>query len=120
MLQRLTILVRATGRRPSRRHAACGNDIFLQWWAGGVAHESAARLLDIGDGGASRMVDEPPPLGQSVRIRLERTGRTDWVDGRVIRRCGPQETAVEFDDVCPKSFFALATRGEQVPALLNP
>jgi hypothetical protein len=120
MLQLLTSLGRAIDRRASRRYETCGGSISLQWWTGGVAHEAAACLLNIGDGGASLMIDDPPPLGQSVRIRLERTGRTDWIDGRVIRRCGLHQIAVEFGGVCPKSFFAPTTRGDQAPPLPNP
>src|SRR5262245_54383852 len=112
MLQQLASLVRPTNRRSSHRYATCEARISLQWWDGGVAHESDARLLNLGGGGALLFASHPPPLDQSIRIRLERIGRSDWIDARVVRLCGLHEVAVAFRDVCPAGFSALTIRNE--------
>jgi hypothetical protein len=109
MLRLLTSLVGPTNRRASPRYATYEARISLQWWEGGLAHETTALLLNIGDGGALLRADHPPPLHQPIRVHLERPERADWVDARVVRLCGLHEVGVTFRDVCPKSFLALTT-----------
>jgi hypothetical protein len=108
MLRLLTSFDRTTNRRSFPRYATPGVRIAIRWWAAGAAIESAAALLNVGEGGALLLVDHPPPLHQDIRICLERkAGGADYIDGRVMRLGGYHKVAVSFRDVSPAQFLAL-------------
>jgi hypothetical protein len=64
-------------------------------------------LLNVGSGGALLLAERPPPLHHTIRLQLERTGRVDWVDARVVRLGGVHEVAVAFRDVSLEAFVTL-------------
>ena len=74
-----------------------------------MAIESAALLLNIGEGGALILADNPPPLHQAIRLRMERIRGADYIDAQVVRLCGLHEAAVAFRALSPAGFLALMT-----------
>ena len=115
MLQFLTSLGRSTNRRSSSRYATTDVRIALQWWARGVAIESAALLLNVGEGGALMLAGNPPPLHKAIRLRLDRIGGADYIDAQVVRVCGLHAVAVRFRDLSPERFLALMTSKGDTP-----
>jgi hypothetical protein len=107
VIRRFVCLDWSQNRRNSHRYASAEVRISLQWWEGNVAHESLALLLDVRRGGALLRAEHPPPLDQSIRLQLQRTGRADWVDARVVRLSGAHEVAVAFRDVSLEAFVTL-------------
>jgi hypothetical protein len=108
MLRLVPLFDRLADRRSSQRYATPGLRIAIRWWAEGAAIESAAALLNVGEGGALLLVDHPPPLHQNIRISLERkAGGADYIDARVMCLGGFYKVAVSFRDLSPAQFLVL-------------
>jgi hypothetical protein len=103
--------VASSDRRKSARQGARTNRACLEWSEGGEIRESAARLVDVGQGGALFLTESPPPLHQTVWCRLEGPAPTDWVPAKVVRHRGEHEVALAFADACRLDFTLAATLG---------
>jgi hypothetical protein len=97
-------------RRRSARHVARKNLACLLWSEGEI-RESAARLIDVSEGGALFLADHRPPLHLTVCCRLEGPAPTDWVTARVVRHRGEHEVGLAFTDACRFDFTLAATLG---------
>jgi hypothetical protein len=106
-------------RRRSARHVARMNLASLWWSEGGEIRESAARLVDVGQGGALFLTNSPPPLFKTIWCRLDEPAPTDWVTARVIRHGGEHEIGVEFTDACRFDFTMAATLGLNFDSLFR-
>lgn len=101
----------APDRRASPRHRAIANRARVEWLEGGQPRGSAARLVDIGRGGAMLVADRPPPLHRTVWIRIEEPTATDEVRATVVRHGGPDRVGLSFPDPGPYDLFLAATLG---------
>jgi hypothetical protein len=101
----------SSDRRRSARHVARKNLACVEWLEGGEIRESAARLVNVGQGGALFLTDSSPPLFKTIWCRLDEPAPTDWVTARVVRHGGENEIGVEFTDACRLDFTLAATLG---------
>lgn len=108
-----------TSRRTSDRHAVLENRARLTWWVGGEGHESAARLVNLSEGGALFIAESPPPLHHAVWCRLEEPTRTDWIKAIVVRHGEAQEIGLSFPTACPFDFTIAATLGLNFDSLFR-
>ena len=104
---------------PAVRRARVG------WWEEGVVRAVAARIVDIGIGGAAVELAKLPPPGQHVSLRLRsRRLPTGSIGAEVIhvaaRPAGTFLVRLAFDMPCPPALFEAATLGfDALEALLN-
>jgi hypothetical protein len=106
-------------RRLSPRDPAVANGARLEWWEGDTSRDTAARLVDISEGGALVVADVPPPLAQAVWLRVVDPAPTDWVKATVVRHGGPHEAGLAFADRCPADLYMAATLGINPVGLLG-
>ena len=98
-------------RRSHERMPAAANTANLEWWQGGSYRSSAARLVDISEGGAMLVAEQIPSLSQDLWLRLEGPVETHWIGGQVVRVAGTHDMAIAFDRPCPRDFFESAVLG---------
>lgn len=99
-------------RRSERRYPALDNTAHARWSHAGQDCTTAAQLMDVSRDGLLVLVDDEPPAGASVQIRLEEPIRTAWVEAVVteVRRMkqGPCQLRLAFATAPPAGFLALA------------
>jgi hypothetical protein len=98
-------------RRASIRQQAIPNRARVEWLGGGELHESEARLVDIGRGGALLVTDGPLPLAHRVWIRIDEPAPTDAVAAIVVRREASNRFGLSFPEPCPYDLHLAATLG---------
>src|SRR4051812_24071006 len=83
-------------RRASFRHKAIANRAWIEWLEWGEQRRSAARLVDISGGGAMLLADQPPPLSQTVWIRIDEPTETDEVQATIVRHGASNRVGLSF------------------------
>jgi hypothetical protein len=105
--------------RTSPRRSVLENRTRLEWCEGGEVYESAARLINLSEGGALLIAESPPPLGHVVWCRLEAPTPTDWIRANVIRQGDAREIGLSFPASCPDDFTLAATLGLNFDSLFR-
>lgn len=99
-------------RRGSRRYPALDNTAEVGWQYDGQLVTSSAQLMDVSRNGMLVLVDDEPPSGVTVMIRLVSPTVTGWFEARVAEsramRQGPYQLRLVLGNGLPPSFFALA------------
>lgn len=102
-------------RRRSTRHEAREHRLWLGWRKHGDFFATAAELVNISQGGALLLVDEPPALRETVWLRLEGPSPIEDACAIVIdsARIGPGEHSVRisFREPFPIAFYHAAIDG---------
>jgi hypothetical protein len=99
-------------RRGFPRYPALDNTSQVGWWRNGQVETTSAQLMDVSREGMLVLVDDEPPQGVAVMIRLIQPTPTAWVEARVTEsrpmRQGPYQLRLVFSNGSPAGFFALA------------
>ncbi|AGA25816.1 PilZ domain-containing protein [Singulisphaera acidiphila] len=99
-------------RRGFPRYPALDNTSQIGWRHDGRLVTSSAQLMDVSRAGMLVLVDDDPPHGVPVMIRLLSPTVTTWFEARVAEsramRQGPYQLRLVFSNGLPMSFFALA------------
>jgi hypothetical protein len=116
----------SSDRRLSPRYPVVKNRAFLAWRTEAESCETAARLLNISNGGALVLAERQPVRGKAVWIRLGEPVATEWVEARIVRmvklpgllwfRKASHLVQLCFTEPCPYQLFKSATHGEQLDA----
>src|SRR3954469_1019702 len=82
-------------RRGFPRYPALDNTAQVGWWRNGQVEATSAQLMDVSREGMLVLVDDDPPQGLAVMIRLIQPTPTAWVEARVTEsrplRQGPYQ-----------------------------
>jgi hypothetical protein len=106
-------------RRESDRQSVVVNRARLEWWEKDAAYESPATLVNISQGGALLIAENPPPVDQQVWLRFEEPTTTDWVKARVVRNDSSPTTGLAFPQPCPYDFYMAAVLGFNLDGLIT-
>jgi hypothetical protein len=98
----------------ARTNLAC-----VEWLEGGEILGTAARLVDVSEGGALFLADHRPPLHLTVWCRLEGPAPTDWLTARIVRHGAEHEVGLAFADACRFDFTMAATLGLNFDSLFS-
>lgn len=100
-------------RRAERRYPALDNTSQVKWTHAERLFTTAAQLMDVSRDGLLVLVDDEPPPGSAVQIRLVEPIRTAWVEAEVMDchplKQGPFQLRLIFRNAPPAGFLALAT-----------
>jgi hypothetical protein len=99
-------------RRGFPRYPALDNTSQVGWLRNGQVETTSAQLMDVSREGMLVLVDDDPPQGVPVMIRLIQPTPTAWVEARVTEsramRQGPFQLRLVFINGSPTGFVALA------------
>lgn len=105
-------------RRGFPRYPALDNTSQVAWWLDGRVETTAAQLMDVSREGLLVLVDDEPPHGATVMVRLITPIPTVWVEARIAEsrqlRQGPFQLRLVFLNGSPTGFIAVvAARDEE-------
>jgi hypothetical protein len=108
----------AMERRCEQRYSAFGSPILVGWWEGDDFREQDALLRDVSLRGASATLENAPPPGETILVRLSGGQSSDWVEADVIEARKTEWTGrapyllrLRFQQPCPYDFFTGAIKG---------
>lgn len=106
---------RQAERRAVPRFTALDPRGWIGWWAEGEFHEAEARLLDVGEFGASVEVDRLPPRDCPLFFSLGGPSPVESVEAEVVAT-GPGRlrkilARMAFSARCPDPLFTAIVRG---------
>lgn len=73
---------------------------LLRWRESGIIRESPARLSDVSADRALVVAEDPPPLHQIVRFRIETPVPSEWFEAFVAGRDSSNEVDLVLGRVC--------------------
>ncbi len=106
-------------RRASPRCNAVQNQSRIEFPAPQAWRSIEARLVNISRGGALVDVENPPPIGTSVFLRIEHPVKTDWVSAAIVRLVQDRKIALNSPQSCPDDLFLAGTIGIDVMSLIG-
>ncbi len=104
-------MTKTTERRGSARFPAVAHRIKVEWWEGLEAKSANAKLVNISRDGALLAMDTPPPVCQSVWLKLEDGSPMDWIGANVVRHDSRKGAGLLFPESCPFDFYQSAILG---------
>ncbi len=112
-------------RRKLPRFDAADNRVWLGWWLGETNFVcTAARIINISQGGALLSPQDPPPQDRPCWLCLGVPEPVDYVEVAVLEvtanRVGQFAVRLAFREPCPFSFFKAVIEGHAGPAELVP
>ncbi len=88
------------------------NTSQVRWSHEDQNHTTAAQLMDVSREGLLVLVDDEPPSGVVVLVRLVEPIRSAWVEAHVMdsqrMKQGPYQLRLAFRQNAPAGFLALA------------
>jgi hypothetical protein len=105
-------------RRISPRWVAANTRAALEFGSGGSCWRTSVTLLNISREGALISTPETIPLGTSVRFRIDSPARSDWIRAIPLRRDGPLQVGIRFDQPCLDDLLLAAMLGIDLGSLL--
>ena len=101
--------------RGASRYAAVKHSVYLGWWAEDEFRTCAARLIDLGQGGALVHVALMPPPSGGLWLCRGGTSPDAWVEAEVVARepflADFVKLHVRFPSGCPFELFEGAVLG---------
>jgi hypothetical protein len=98
-------------RRATHREEVIANQAWVGWLDEDGIHGTPTRLFNISRGGALLVAAVPPPLHQTIWLRIEEPTRTDECNAIVVRHGESNQVGLSFPDSCPFDLHLAATVG---------
>jgi hypothetical protein len=114
----------ARDRRHAPRYETHGLPVWASWQEGEQRCCGQGRLRDLSLSGAALAIDQSPPIGTRVLLRLETDPNAPPIEGMVLRvtrtrrQGGPVLVSLRLANPCPYEFFNAAVhRGYRRPTI---
>src|SRR5262249_24680405 len=101
-----------TERRSSPRYPAVDNQVSVYNTQDGQSRLVRASLVNISRTGALLYMQDKVTANATIYLRLIYPIKTNWIKGQVLRRRRGGQVGIRFRRPCDRTFFWIATRGE--------
>ena len=105
-------MIVTTERRSSPRFPTVENRVAVHINLDGQSRLARASLINISRTGALLYMHDKVAPNATVYLRLEYPIKTNRIKGQVIRRKREGRVGIQFTRPCDRTFFWIATRGE--------